>query len=72
VTIGDHHHWHSASYVTDWIEGSISFDEQRRPLLRQAAGSLPFTTDATVRVLDLGGGMESSVGKSWSRSCRRE
>jgi tRNA (cmo5U34)-methyltransferase len=56
VVIGDHHHWHSTSYVTDWIEGSVNFDEQRRPLLRQAAGLLPFTTDATVRVLDLGGG----------------
>jgi SAM-dependent methyltransferase len=56
VAIGDHHHWHSRDYVDDWIDGAASHDAQRRPLLRQVAGLLPFSPDAAVRVLDLGGG----------------
>ncbi len=54
--IGDHHHWHSSSYVDDWIDGATDHDEQRRPLLHQAARLLPFAADAPARVLDLGGG----------------
>ncbi|MGH3529823.1 MAG: class I SAM-dependent methyltransferase, partial [Pseudonocardiaceae bacterium] len=54
--IGDHHHWHSSSYVDDWIDGATSHDEQRRPVLHQAARLLPFAAEAPVRVLDLGSG----------------
>lgn len=56
MAIGDHHDWHSTTYVDDWIEGATSHDAQRRPLLRRAAGLLPFAPDAQIWVLDLGGG----------------
>lgn len=56
MAVGDHHDWHSARYVDDWIEGATSYDTHRRPLLRRAAGLLPFAPDARIRVLDLGGG----------------
>lgn len=42
--IGDHHHWHSSSYVDGWIDGAADHDEQRRPLLHQAARLLPFAS----------------------------
>jgi ubiquinone/menaquinone biosynthesis C-methylase UbiE len=38
------------------IDDAANHDAQHRPLLRQAVGLLPFAPDASVRVLDLGGG----------------
>ena len=50
------HDWHSTNYVERWIEGSWSFDEQRRELLATAVALLPEPVDAALRVLDVGGG----------------
>jgi hypothetical protein len=56
VPIAEHHRWHSRNYVDHWIDDAANHDAQHRPLLRQAVGLLPFATDASVRVLDLGDG----------------
>lgn len=50
------HDWHSAAYVSDWIEGDATRDAERRPLLRRLAGLIPPTAGRPHRVLDVGGG----------------
>jgi tRNA (cmo5U34)-methyltransferase len=52
---GDHD-WHSASYVSDWIEADVTRDDERRPLLRRVASLLPPRAGGSFRVLDVGGG----------------
>ncbi len=56
MAIGDHHEWHSTSYVDEWIKDADAHDAQRRPLLHRAAGLLPFASDTAIWVLDVGGG----------------
>ena len=50
-----HHDWHSTAYVDDWIARDADRPE-RATLLADVAASLPFAPEATVRVLDIGGG----------------
>ena len=50
------HDWQSADYVAGWINHDITRDPQRRPLLRQMLSSVPFSRDAELEVLDVGGG----------------
>jgi tRNA (cmo5U34)-methyltransferase len=50
------HDWHSATYVSDWIEGDATRDDDRRPLLRRLAGLIPAAPDQPIHVLDVGGG----------------
>ena len=50
------HDWHSAEYVNDWISGDVTRDEERRPVLREMLTLAGFSTDASIGVLDVGGG----------------
>jgi tRNA (cmo5U34)-methyltransferase len=50
------HDWHSTSYVDDWIEGDMTRDDERRPMLRRVATLLPAPQRGSLRVLDVGGG----------------
>ncbi|WP_213451838.1 class I SAM-dependent methyltransferase [Rhizomonospora bruguierae] len=50
------HDWHSATYVSEWIEGDATRDVDRRPMLRRLAGLIPATHARPIRVLDVGGG----------------
>jgi SAM-dependent methyltransferase len=52
----DHHDWHSAGYVDEWIARDVTRDEERRARLRGMLAAAPFTADAAITVLDLGGG----------------
>ena len=52
----DHHDWHSASYVDDWIARDVTRDEERRLRLRQMLAAAPVAPDAEIAVLDVGGG----------------
>lgn len=50
------HDWHSADYVGEWIERDVTRDDERRPVLRRMLALAPFAPDATIAVLDVGGG----------------
>ncbi len=50
------HDWHSAEYVNEWISGDVTRDDQRRPILRQMLTLAGFRGDASIKVLDVGGG----------------
>ncbi len=52
----DHHDWHSASYVQEWITRDITRDEERRRRLRQMLDAAPCAPDAEIAVIDVGGG----------------
>jgi SAM-dependent methyltransferase len=52
----DHHDWHSRSYVDEWIARDVTRDEERRLRLRQMLGAAPFSMEAEIAVLDVGGG----------------
>jgi ubiquinone/menaquinone biosynthesis C-methylase UbiE len=50
------HDWHSPSYVRDWIARDEAREPQRRTRLREMLGAAPFSRDAAIAVLDVGGG----------------
>jgi trans-aconitate methyltransferase len=52
----DHHDWHSASYVGEWIARDVTRDEERRGRLRQMLAAAPDPGDGAITVLDVGGG----------------
>src|SRR5271154_2927724 len=52
----DHHDWHSASYVDEWIARDVTRDEERRGRLRQMLAAAPHPGDGEITVLDVGGG----------------
>jgi ubiquinone/menaquinone biosynthesis C-methylase UbiE len=52
----DHHDWHSAAYVDEWIARDMTRDAERRPRLRRMLAAAPFASDAAIAVLDVGGG----------------
>lgn len=52
----DHHDWHSADYVGEWIARDLSRDEERRLRLREMLAAAPFPADAEIAVIDVGGG----------------
>jgi tRNA (cmo5U34)-methyltransferase len=56
MSTGSEHHWHSPSYVADWINDDVTRDEERRPLLRRVAALIPPAEGGSLRVLDVGGG----------------
>lgn len=49
------HEWHSEEYVSEWISGDATRDDERRPRLERLAGLIP-AEDRSTRVLDIGGG----------------
>lgn len=51
-----HHDWLSADYVKGWIEGDVTKDDTRRPLLLRMLELAPFGADDPISVLDVGGG----------------
>src|SRR5689334_21841138 len=53
---GDHHNWHSDTYVDEWVNKDRNRDEKRRPLLAKMMSLIPFRPDQAIRVLDVGGG----------------
>lgn len=53
---GDHHDWHSDTYVDEWVNKDRNRDEKRRPLLAKMMSLIPFKPDQAIRVLDVGGG----------------
>ena len=52
----DHHDWHSAEYVQEWVTRSQSDDSRRLPRFRLIADLVPFSKDAAIAVLDVGTG----------------
>ena len=50
------HDWHSPSYVEEWIARDLQRDEERRTRLRKMLAVATFPPDATIAVLDVGGG----------------
>jgi SAM-dependent methyltransferase len=60
----DHHHhdddhahdWHSDRYVADWIARDARRMAERMPILEALIAAVPFPADATIDVLDVGGG----------------
>ena len=50
------HDWHSAECVNEWISSDVTRDNQRRPVLRQMLSLAGFRADASIEVLDVGGG----------------
>lgn len=50
------HDWHSEAYVRQWVDDNEARAEARRPLLDLLADLIPFDPDASLRILDLGGG----------------
>ena len=50
------HKWESEAYVADWIARDVTRDDMRRPLLRRAVNLLPFASNASIRILDVGAG----------------
>jgi cyclopropane fatty-acyl-phospholipid synthase-like methyltransferase len=51
-----HHHWESADYVRSWIDRDTSRLSERQPIIERLIGAVPFPRDATIGVLDVGGG----------------
>ena len=54
--IDGEHDWHSREYVDHWINDDIMRDGLRRPLFQEALGSVPFSREAEIDVLDVGAG----------------
>lgn len=51
-----HHDWHSATYVQEWIDGDVTKDSQRIPVLRRMLAIPGLAPDAPLHVLDIGAG----------------
>lgn len=51
-----HHDWHSPEYVKEWIAADILNDNERAPFLRRLVDRLPVDREASVTILDVGGG----------------
>ena len=53
----DHgHDWHSHRYVEDWIARDARRAAERMPVLDALIAAVPFASDASIDVLDVGGG----------------
>jgi ubiquinone/menaquinone biosynthesis C-methylase UbiE len=53
---GDHHHWDSQSYVDRWVARDASRRGERRPFRDGMVAAMPFSRDAEIELLDVGGG----------------
>jgi trans-aconitate methyltransferase len=51
-----HHHWDSADYVRSWIAHDVKRHAERVPIIARLIAAVPFARDATIEVLDVGGG----------------
>jgi ubiquinone/menaquinone biosynthesis C-methylase UbiE len=51
-----HHDWQSATYVQEWIDGDVTKDSERVPVLIRMLALPGIAPDAAIQVLDLGGG----------------
>src|SRR5438132_464499 len=51
-----HHHWDSAGYVRGWIARDAGRQGQRAPIIARVVAAMPFARDASIEVLDVGGG----------------
>jgi tRNA (cmo5U34)-methyltransferase len=52
----DHHDWASEAYVDEWIQRQQAEDPVRAQQFQLLCDLLPFPTDATVTILDVGAG----------------
>jgi cyclopropane fatty-acyl-phospholipid synthase-like methyltransferase len=52
----DHHDWTSDTYVEAWVQRQQAADPARAERLQLMCDLLPFSTDATVTILDVGAG----------------
>ena len=50
------HDWQSQAYVDEWISRDIQREGERRPRLRHMLSLAPISKDASITVLDVGGG----------------
>jgi tRNA (cmo5U34)-methyltransferase len=50
------HDWSSKEYVQDWATRQDRYEDERRPQFKMIAEALPFSRDAAIRILDMGGG----------------
>jgi trans-aconitate methyltransferase len=51
-----HHHWESADYVQAWITRDDGRRSEREPIIERLIAAVPFSRDAAIAVLDVGGG----------------
>jgi len=51
-----HHDWQSEAYVHKWIDGDVTKDSTRRPLVQRLLEFAPFRSDDPINVLDVGDG----------------
>jgi tRNA (cmo5U34)-methyltransferase len=52
----DHHDWASDTYVEEWVTRQRTADQTRAQRFQLLCDLLPFPTDATVTILDVGAG----------------
>jgi tRNA (cmo5U34)-methyltransferase len=52
----DHHDWTSDAYVEEWVTRQRAADPERAQRFQLLCDLLPFPTDATVTILDVGAG----------------
>jgi len=52
----DHHQWDSREYVSKWAAGQDPKEKDREAAFRVLADTIPFNSDAPIRILDLGAG----------------
>jgi len=52
----DHHDWASETYVDEWVRRQQADDSRRAERFQLMCDLLPFPTDATVTILDIGAG----------------
>jgi ubiquinone/menaquinone biosynthesis C-methylase UbiE len=51
-----HHDWQSSTYVQEWIDGDVTKDAERLPVLRRMLSLPGFASDAHLSVIDIGAG----------------
>ena len=64
---GGHHDWQSDAYVREWIDGDVTKDGTRRPLIQRMLELAPFDTGDPINVLDVGGGYGIVSGEVLAR-----
>src|SRR5438067_717001 len=52
----DHHDWGSDAYVEEWVKRQQAADPERAQRFQLMCDLFPFSTDATVTILDIGAG----------------
>ncbi len=62
-----HHDWQSEAYVREWIDGDVTKDGARKPLIQRMLELAPFSDGDSIKVLDVGGGYGIVAGEVLSR-----